>query len=37
VKRIDYLWLTGALTCTRATVLGTTISDHRPLLVTLTW
>lgn len=37
VKRIDYLWLTGALRCTRATVLETTISDHRPLLVTLTW
>jgi endonuclease/exonuclease/phosphatase family metal-dependent hydrolase len=35
VKRIDYLFLTGALRCTRATVLEATISDHRPLLVTL--
>ena len=34
-KRIDYLWLAGALRCASATVLDTTISDHRPLLVTL--
>jgi endonuclease/exonuclease/phosphatase family metal-dependent hydrolase len=35
VKRIDYLWLAGTLQCASATVLDTTISDHRPLLVTL--
>lgn len=35
VKRIDYLWLPGNLACASATVLDTTISDHRPLLVTL--
>ncbi len=34
-KRIDYLFLTGALRCSGAEVIGTTISDHRPLLVTL--
>jgi endonuclease/exonuclease/phosphatase family metal-dependent hydrolase len=34
-KRIDYLYLTGAMTCTRAVVLETTASDHRPLLVTV--
>lgn len=33
VKRIDYLFLTGALRCTKATVPGTEASDHRPLLV----
>jgi endonuclease/exonuclease/phosphatase family metal-dependent hydrolase len=32
-KRIDYLYLTGATTCSRAEVLETTASDHRPLLV----
>jgi endonuclease/exonuclease/phosphatase family metal-dependent hydrolase len=35
VKRIDYLYLTGAATCTRAEVVETTASDHRPLLVTV--
>ena len=35
VKRIDYLFLDGSLRCTSATVLETTASDHRPLLVTL--
>jgi endonuclease/exonuclease/phosphatase family metal-dependent hydrolase len=34
-KRIDYLYLTGASTCSRAEVLATTASDHRPLLVTV--
>jgi endonuclease/exonuclease/phosphatase family metal-dependent hydrolase len=34
-KRIDYLYLTGTATCTRAEVLETTASDHRPLLVTV--
>lgn len=36
IKRIDYLFLTGALTCTAARVIETTASDHRPLLVTVT-
>jgi endonuclease/exonuclease/phosphatase family metal-dependent hydrolase len=36
VKRIDYLFLTGPTRCTRATVLDTQASDHRPLLVDLT-
>ena len=35
VKRIDYLFLTGSLGCSAATVIETTISDHRPLLVTV--
>jgi len=34
-KRIDYLYLTGTATCSRAEVLETTASDHRPLLVTV--
>ena len=34
-KRIDYLFLTGRLTCTAARVVETNISDHRPLLVTV--
>jgi len=34
-KRIDYLFLTGALHCSAATVIDTQILDHRPLLVTL--
>ncbi len=34
-KRIDYLYLTGTTTCSRAEVLETTASDHRPLLVTV--
>jgi endonuclease/exonuclease/phosphatase family metal-dependent hydrolase len=36
IKRIDYLFLTGSLTCTAAQVIDTLISDHRPLLVTVT-
>lgn len=36
VKRIDYVFLTDPLHCTDARVIETTISDHRPLLVTLT-
>jgi endonuclease/exonuclease/phosphatase family metal-dependent hydrolase len=36
VKRIDYLFLTAGLLCTHAEVLDTRISDHRPLLVTVT-
>ncbi len=35
VKRIDYLFLAGPLHCSDARVIETTISDHRPLLVTL--
>jgi endonuclease/exonuclease/phosphatase family metal-dependent hydrolase len=35
VKRIDYLWLPGTLHCASAAGLDTTISDHRPLLVTM--
>ena len=35
VKRIDYLFLTGSLRCKAAAVLETTMSDHRPLLVTM--
>jgi endonuclease/exonuclease/phosphatase (EEP) superfamily protein YafD len=35
VKRIDYVFLTGVLACTSARVIDTTISDHRPLLVTV--
>ena len=33
VKRIDYLYLTGALRCARADVPQTRVSDHRPLIV----
>ena len=33
VKRIDYLFLTGGLSCSSAQVIDTQISDHRPLLV----
>lgn len=33
VKRIDYLFLTGSLHCTEATVPKTQTSDHRPLFV----
>jgi endonuclease/exonuclease/phosphatase family metal-dependent hydrolase len=36
VKRIDYLFLTGSLACTSARIVETNISDHRPLLVTVT-
>ena len=32
VKRIDYLYLTGPATCSVASVLESTASDHRPLL-----
>jgi endonuclease/exonuclease/phosphatase family metal-dependent hydrolase len=32
VKRIDYLFLTGAATCRSATVVRTDASDHRPVL-----
>lgn len=35
VKRIDYLFLTADLRCASAEVIETTISDHRPLLVTI--
>lgn len=35
VKRIDYLFLAPGLTCTRAEVLSSPASDHRPLLVVL--
>ncbi len=34
VKRIDYLFLTGASRCGAARVLETTASDHRPVLIT---
>jgi endonuclease/exonuclease/phosphatase family metal-dependent hydrolase len=34
-KRIDYLFLTGALRCTDARVIDSQASDHRPLLVTV--
>lgn len=34
-KRIDYLYLTGEATCSRAEVLDSQASDHRPLLVTV--
>lgn len=33
IKRIDYLFLTAGLSCTRAEVIDTRVSDHRPLLV----
>ena len=33
VKRIDFLFLTGATSCTSARVPDTPLSDHRPLLV----
>lgn len=33
VKRIDYLWLTGATTCVHARVSSDTLSDHRALVV----
>jgi endonuclease/exonuclease/phosphatase family metal-dependent hydrolase len=33
VKRIDYLYLSGAVRCTRAEVPTTHVSDHRPLVV----
>jgi len=33
VKRIDYLYLTGAMRCARAEASATGVSDHRPLIV----
>jgi endonuclease/exonuclease/phosphatase family metal-dependent hydrolase len=36
IKRIDYLFLAPGLRCTNAQVLDTRVSDHRPLLVTVT-
>jgi endonuclease/exonuclease/phosphatase family metal-dependent hydrolase len=36
VKRIDYLYLSGAMRCTRAEVQATRVSDHRPLVVDVT-
>jgi len=36
VKRIDYLFLAGSLRCTAAQVIDSRVSDHRPLLVTIT-
>ncbi len=36
LKRIDYLFLTGTIRCSSARVVETLVSDHRPLLVTLT-
>jgi len=36
VKRIDYLFLAGNLRCTAAQVIDSQVSDHRPLLVTIT-
>lgn len=35
VKRIDYVFLADPLHCTEARVIETTISDHRPLLVSI--
>ena len=35
VKRIDYLFLSGQLTCSSAQVIDSLASDHRPLLVTV--
>jgi endonuclease/exonuclease/phosphatase family metal-dependent hydrolase len=32
VKRIDYLFLTGPMTCTSAEVIETRVSDHRPVI-----
>jgi endonuclease/exonuclease/phosphatase family metal-dependent hydrolase len=34
-KRIDYLFLTGTISCSSAVVLSTTASDHRALLVSV--
>lgn len=36
VKRIDYLWISETVRCSVAVVLASEVSDHRPLLVTLT-
>lgn len=35
VKRIDYLFIAGALRCKAAQVIDSRVSDHRPLLVTI--
>jgi endonuclease/exonuclease/phosphatase family metal-dependent hydrolase len=35
VKRIDYVYLADPLHCTDARVIDSTVSDHRPLLVTI--
>jgi vancomycin resistance protein VanJ len=35
VKRIDYLFLTGGVRCTKAEVITTRVSDHLPLLIEL--
>ena len=35
IKRIDYLYLSAALDCEEARVLGVQASDHRPLVVRL--
>ena len=37
VKRIDYLYLTGAATCRDAVVITTDASDHRPVFLTVRW
>ena len=36
IKRIDYLFLAPGLRCTNAQVIDSRVSDHRPLLVTVT-
>ena len=36
IKRIDYVFLSAGIRCTKAEVIDTQISDHRPLLVTVT-
>ena len=36
VKRIDYLFLAGNVRCKSAQVIDSQVSDHRPLLVTIT-
>lgn len=36
VKRIDYVFMNATVRCTAAEVIATRISDHRPLLVTVT-
>ena len=32
-KRIDYLFLTGDIRCTKAEVINTRLSDHRPVII----
>jgi endonuclease/exonuclease/phosphatase family metal-dependent hydrolase len=36
VKRIDYLFLTGDIACSSASVIETRVSDHRPVLIQIT-